>query len=124
MSFPKTIEKCRELNEHLSKEFTMAFPTFYIEDVGYQRSLIQTLSNDNGFRVKPVPNNTDKRSRLSLTGSAVVDGRILFPKKGAEILTDQIVNFGTERYDDLADAFSTLVLSISHHKDYFVGIVC
>jgi len=121
MNFPKTIEKCRELNNYLKKEYPNVYTTFYVEDVGYQRSLVQTLRNEDGFLVESIPTNVDKRYRLSLTGGAVLDGRVLFPTCGAGVLIDQIVNFGTERYDDLADAFSNLVLSVVHSPTNKIG---
>ena len=36
-------------------------------------------------------------------------GKILFPKKGCEELLRQLVHFGVEKHDDLADAFSVLI---------------
>ncbi len=36
-------------------------------------------------------------------------GRILFPRNGAEALINQIVHFGVEKHDDMADAFSIVV---------------
>ena len=58
------------------------------------------------------PGNQDKRSRLVLTAHMIKSGKILFPRTGAEELITQIVHFGVEKHDDLADAFSTLILSI------------
>ncbi|MEI7480639.1 MAG: hypothetical protein WCJ59_03355, partial [bacterium] len=51
-------------------------------------------------------------SRLSIASQLIKTGEVLFPTKGCEQLIDQLVNFGTERFDDLADAFSVLILSI------------
>jgi len=50
----------------------------------------------------------DKRARLALTTNYIFNGVILFPSHGAEDLINQLVNFGVEKYDDLADAFSLL----------------
>ena len=35
---------------------------------------------------------------------------MLFPRRGAETLIAQLVGFGTERHDDLADALVILLL--------------
>jgi len=45
---------------------------------------------------------------------------ILFPRKGAEALINQLVNFGKEKHDDLADAFVCLVTKMINrdHKLY------
>ncbi|PIR51713.1 hypothetical protein COU77_04300 [Candidatus Peregrinibacteria bacterium CG10_big_fil_rev_8_21_14_0_10_49_16] len=82
----------------------------YVEDVGYQRSAIETLRNE-GCLVEGVPTyGQDKRARLSLVTHLIQSGRVLFPSKGAERLIEQLVGFGTELHDDLADAFAILLL--------------
>ena len=58
------------------------------------------------------PGNQDKRSRLALTANLIKTGKVKFPREGAEELINQIVHFGVEKHDDLADAFSILVLSV------------
>lgn len=98
----------------------------YIEDVGYQSSLAELLKED-GYDAEAVPvKGQDKRGRLALTSHAVQSGRVLFPRKGAEDLINQLVNFGIERYDDLADAFSLLIIKgleekFPHFGIYFLG---
>ena len=54
----------------------------------------------------------DKRERLSLTTDYIQTGKVLFPKKGAELLVQQLTGFGVEKHDDLADAFSILMSKI------------
>ncbi len=84
----------------------------YVEDVGYQRSAIETLRNE-GCLVEGVPTHgQDKRARLSLVTHLIQSGRVLFPSKGAERLIEQLVGFGTELHDDLADAFAILLLPL------------
>jgi phage terminase large subunit-like protein len=46
---------------------------------------------------------------LALTTAAIKEGLIKFPKKGAEELIAQLIGFGVEKHDDLADAFSLAV---------------
>jgi len=40
----------------------------------------------------------------------------LFPEKGCEELIDQLIGFGKEKHDDLADAFAMLVIKIIVNK--------
>ena len=109
LTFPETIEMCKVMNKTYKVEGEQP-PTFVIEDVAYQRSLPQQLINEGIYNVKTVrPGNQDKRTRLVLTANMIKRGKVLFPRTGAEELINQIVNFGVEKHDDLADAFSNLV---------------
>lgn len=49
---------------------------------------------------------------MVIASHLIKSGKILFPRKGCELLIDQIVNFGSEKYDDLADAFTALILDV------------
>jgi predicted phage terminase large subunit-like protein len=112
MTFPETVETCKVLNKSYGKDDTT--PTFIIEDVAYQKALPQQLEDEGIENIMTTrPGGQDKRSRLVLTANAIKSGRILFPKEGAEQLIQQIVHFGVEKHDDLADAFSNLVHSVS-----------
>jgi len=72
--------------------------------------LPQQLINEGIWNVKTVrPGNSDKRSRLIITAHMIKNGRIKFPRFGAEELITQIIHFGIEKHDDLADAFSILI---------------
>jgi hypothetical protein len=64
----------------------------------------------------------DKRARLALTSHAVQSGQVVFPRQGAEDLINQLTNFGIEKHDDLADAFSLLVLKALEEKMQSFGI--
>lgn len=84
----------------------------YIEDVGYQKALVQYFESQK-YDVEGVPTGrNDKAARLRLTTPLLKDARVLFPEDGCEELIDQLLGFGKERHDDLADAFSILVLKI------------
>lgn len=107
------------LNEHLtfpdartrlkliSKVMGKGNPTpLYIESVQYQRAMPQDLRHD-GFPAEEFKvHGQDKRQRLSLITHLVQEGIILFPESGCEELLSQLINFGAERHDDLADAFA------------------
>lgn len=95
----------------------------YIEKTGYQDAMVQTLQvrAQDIIGVSPT---TDKRTRLSLTTSLMREGRILFPQTGCEELIEQLLGFGKEKHDDLADAFSIVVLQlIGQRPQGSVGII-
>lgn len=81
----------------------------FVEKVGYQDSLIQMLKHD-GYRVEAFEvHGQDKRSRLTIISHLLQEGRVLFPRNGAELLIQQLVGFGIEKHDDLSDAFAIVV---------------
>ena len=109
ITFPETVSLCKNL--HNVYKSGGRNPTFVIEDVAYQKALPQQLKTEGISDIKTSKPMSDKRSRLALTSHLIQTGRILFPRHGAELLINQIVNFGVEKHDDLADAFSILVLN-------------
>lgn len=114
MSFPETVQKCKIYNRYYKEEYPdNGSPTFVIEDVAYQKALPEQLK-DEGIRniVASKPGSLDKRSRLTLTSNLIKTGVVKFPRTGAEELISQIVHFGVEKHDDLADAFSILVNNV------------
>lgn len=107
MAFPKTIAKVQELYEAVGGRSHST--ELLIEDVGYQGALPQQLQKMNYPARSYKIHGQDKHARLTLAGYPVQNGTVLFPRKGAEQLIQQIVYFGVEKHDDLADAFSMLV---------------
>jgi predicted phage terminase large subunit-like protein len=98
----------------------------FIEDVGYQKSIIQHINDQEEsteFKIEEFKPKGDKRSRLSLVSHALQNGTILFPRDISPLLISQLVNFGKEKHDDLADAFSTLCIKIldRDHKEHCIG---
>lgn len=115
MTFPETVDMCKVLNKSYTAE-NGTYPTFVIEDVAYQKALPQQLQNEGIPKVRTTrPGNQDKRSRLVLTANAIKSGRVKFPRTGCEQLISQIVHFGVEKHDDLADAFSNVILESIEH---------
>ena len=102
LTFPEQVNQIKSFVHSLGSDRT---PDIYIESTGYQESLIQELNND-GLWVVGVPVRGDKRERLTMTTAAIQNGQILFPRKGAEELIIQLTGFGSEKHDDIADAFS------------------
>ncbi|MES2225759.1 MAG: hypothetical protein V4480_03045 [Patescibacteria group bacterium] len=109
MDFPETVNTCKILHQtYMDEDRQQA--TFLIEDVGYQRAMAEQLITEGIWQVETIHPGSDKRSRLMLTANLIKNGTILFPREGAEQLIQQLVHFGVEKHDDLADAFSMLVL--------------
>lgn len=106
IGFPETVEVAVGIATALQSKL-------FIEDVGYQQSLIQHLENARNIAAEGVkPGGQDKRSRLALVTHLIQQGKVLFPRHGAEELIQQLVGFGIEKHDDLADAFAILLLKI------------
>ena len=68
-------------------------------------------SEEGGVKAEAIKPKGDKRTRLALTSTSIKSGVVKFPRQGCERLIQQLVGFGVEKHDDLADAFSLLVNS-------------
>jgi len=80
-----------------------------IENVGFQAAYSQTLKKE-GFKTTEYSvAGRDKRTRLAFTSEFIKNTTVLFPRTGCRDLITQIVGFGIEKHDDLADAFSMCV---------------
>ncbi|MFA5210988.1 MAG: phage terminase large subunit [Patescibacteria group bacterium] len=105
MTHHETLETIKKLYATLSTNGHL-LSNIYIEDVGYQKSVVQELDR---FRVPAEGvsvSGTDKRTRLTTVSHLIQNGAVIFPRKGCELLIDQLVHFGVEKYDDLVDAFT------------------
>ncbi len=102
-----TFPDARNRLKMISKVLGHGQPTpLYIESVQYQKAMPQDLRHD-GFPAEEFKvHGQDKRMRLSLITHLIQEGIILFPESGCEELLSQLINFGAERHDDLADAFA------------------
>lgn len=131
LSFPETVATVGnliELNSNYKKY------RVFVENVGYQQALIQLLdkilinaTNDvrDKVRIEEFIPKGDKRSRLAAITPYIQNGKILFPRKGAEALINQLVNFGKEKHDDLVDAFVCLATKMINrdHKLYVTDFI-
>lgn len=109
MDFPTTFNTAKELSHSLGGGH---YTKLFIEDVGYQSSLVQQLVRNNVPAEGVLVHGQDKQARLTLITHLVQQGKVLFPRRGAEELISQLTGFGIEKHDDLADAFSLLLLKI------------
>ena len=94
----------------------------YVESNGFQVSLVQQLNNEGYDDINSVKVSANKRIRLQNTTHLLKNGSILFPQHGCEQLITQLVGFGKEKHDDLADAFSLLVNQIMVNEKPTPGI--
>ncbi len=108
LTFPQQVEM---MKVHKKTVLNRSTDKLIIESVGYQDALAQMLDSQ-GVDAESVKPHNDKRTRLALTSSMIRNGTVLFPDKGCEQLLQQMIGFGVEKHDDLADAFSLLVLKI------------
>lgn len=102
----QTLDEARDLVARLGTKHSVKL---YIEDVGYQSALIEQLNRENYSAEGVKVYGQDKRARLTAVSHLVESGRVVFPRQGCEQLIHQLTGFGSERYDDLADAFAILL---------------
>lgn len=108
LSFHETIQQMKSVYSAMKR---LALPTFYIEDVAYQRAAIEEAMR-HGIPALPIKVGTDKRARLRAAATFIQNGMVLFPRKGAEDLIAQLTGFGIEDHDDLMDACVHLILGM------------
>lgn len=91
--------------------------TFVVEDIGYQQSAIEFMKTE-GIKAEGVKlHGQDKYTRLSMTTPYFEQGKIFFPKKGAELLISQLKGFPFEKHDDAVDAFVYGVLKVQEEEN-------
>lgn len=116
----ETVERAKGLSASISGRHSHYF---YVEDVGYQAAMVELL-DDTGLTAEGVKTKgQDKRGRLTLAANMVQSGKVFFPKEGVTDLLTQLTGFGTERYDDLADAFAILMLKLMEDRCSSIGFI-
>lgn len=88
--------------------------TISIENNGYQEMMVEKLRNE-GYRVEGIKSIISKSDRLYAVSYLIQSGVVMFPKEGAEELITQILGLGVEKFDDIADAFSILLLRLVYN---------
>lgn len=111
LSFPETIQEIKALSDQIYMMYKRQ-PVVFVENAGYQMSVVQQLTIEHVFAEKSDINGQDKRTRLNVATPYLKAGKVLFPKYGADDLVNQLINFGIEKHDDLADAFSILISEV------------
>lgn len=105
INFPAQVELMKNFK---NTQMPRSQDILFVESVAYQEALPQMLEL-HGIKAEAVKPKGDKRTRLALTSTSIKSGIIKFPRKGCEELMEQLVGFGVEKHDDLADAFSLLI---------------
>lgn len=127
LTFPEAFDLIKKVSKSLDLKGN---PTdIIVETVAYQEAMEQMLKEEK-YPVKGVKHNSlGKRERLSLVANFMANANIYFPRKGTELLVSQLVGLGSERYDDLADAFVMIIAEImnscmfySYHWDYIAKL--
>lgn len=108
LNFPAQVELMKSIK---TIQMPKSSDKLIVETVAYQEALPQMLEM-HGIKAESVKPKGDKRTRLSLTSTHIKSGRIKFPRQGCESLIENIVHFGVEKHDDLADAFSLLINTV------------
>lgn len=112
----KTVRWINLYNKHFSR------PKFYVEQVAYQRALVQLLQQSGEIiDVKGINPVGDKRSRLSMIAYKIANGEILFQDHGCEELIKQLVNFDTVAHDDLVDALTMAIIAYEDDEPSKIG---
>lgn len=107
INFPAQVELMKNFRNTQMKG---QMDKLFVESVAYQEALPQMLEV-HGVKAEAIKPKGDKRTRLALTSTSIKSGVVKFPRQGCERLIQQLVGFGVEKHDDLADAFSLLVNS-------------
>jgi phage terminase large subunit-like protein len=114
IQFPKITNRIKMLTNSFGGRYSTYI---FVEEVALQVYLIQYLDDDNfiveGLKIYGM----DKRTRLNFTTHPIQSGKVLFPKKGAEPLIEQLLHFGVEKHDDMVDAFTVLILKIKEKEN-------
>ena len=111
ISFTETVNELKRIEATLFLRFKR-HARIYVEKISYQESLSQQLVVEGLFAEPVAIGNMDKRARLNLASPYISSAKVLFPNRGAEEVISQIVNFGIEKHDDLADALTIMILKI------------
>ncbi len=110
VNFPELAGEVRR--RHVALASGMRPVEVFIEDIAYQAALPQYLETMADMKVRGFKVPMDKRSKFAVIGDLVKRGRILFPRKGCELLIEQYVGFGMELHDDLADALALIAFAV------------
>lgn len=110
MSFPTTIQELVRLNrEYKSLGYEVEI---YVEDAGLQIAWVQQLA-EYGVTAKPIKvGGVKKETRVHTASHWIKESRILFLQIETVLLIEQLIGFGIEKHDDLADAFTLMVIEV------------
>jgi predicted phage terminase large subunit-like protein len=111
LNFTETIQRIVDIDAEMPQG-----TVWYPEKVQYQEAAIEVMVSK-GLAVKPQAAVKDKKARIGSACHYIKTGRVLFPEIGCEALIDNLLGFGIEAHDDLADAFAYVVLAMVRGGD-------
>lgn len=98
--------------------------TLVVEDVGYQRALIEMLQNEGMQVITFKTNGVPKETRLKIAGSLIQAGKVYFPEgPEGDLIVRHIVNFHGEDHDDIADALAMALLQVAHDPPRSLDVI-
>lgn len=101
----QTLETIVSMYETL-RSYQYCDPRVLVEEVQYQAAVVEQLQT-RGVKAKGIKIHSDKRARLQLSSPLFEQSKVLFSKdRGSTEIIQQLVGFGVEKHDDLADAIS------------------
>ena len=101
--FPDLIDRIESLHVEMKK--ICDHTIICIESIAFQGAIVDQLKRNGLSECEKITTSDDKWTRLATVSHRIKSGQIVFPRKGAERLIEQIVGFGSEKHDDLMDAF-------------------
>lgn len=118
LTFPEIIDEVKRIVSSFGKNLTYKI---FVEGGSVQKGLAQLLQKEELHAEEVNVQGQDKRTRLSMT-RYLLQKWVSFPKTGTEELEIQMLGFGVERYDDLVDALTLLVIqAVNNYKSKGVG---
>jgi predicted phage terminase large subunit-like protein len=100
------IEKVKMILSSLDKNTVVKI---FVENISAQKTIVDMLQYANIPAEGVGIGGKDKKTRLNAISPWIKNGQILFPKSEEGDLINQILYFGTERYDDIVDALTLAV---------------
>jgi len=107
MGFHETMDSMDNIR-HSSKMSS----EFFVESVAYQAAAIEEMER-RAFAVTAMHPIKDKRARLRVAARYIKNGTVKFPRTGCEMLLNQLLGFGSERFDDGVDGLTNLILGVA-----------
>jgi len=113
----ETIERATNLSNTITDN-NRRRAKLYVEDVAYQKALVEQLDNRSYNRVEGIKvGGQDKWARLNSVSHLFQGGDVYFPETDrADRVVNQILGFGTEKHDDLVDALTLVLLQVTKKK--------
>ena len=83
----------------------------FMETNGMQEAIVQIMQVSH-HDIEGVPSVNNKAYRLRIASVPIKKKQVFFPREGCKELIEELVGFGKEKHDDLADAFSISMIQI------------